>query len=297
MNDSAAGFGRFHPVVIFCYLTAILVFTMFTTHPVILALSFCGGLLFCASLSKPRAFVRDLGFYLPLFVLIALCNPLFSHNGITPLFFLNGNPVTKEAILYGVDLAVMMLAVLFWCKGFSILMTSDKVLYLFGRILPKASLVLSMALRFLPLFVRKWREMKAAQIVMGYYSEKGVVAKLTGSLRVFSALVGWALENAVDTGASMRARGYGCAGRTQFALFRWTAGDRCLLGAAGVFTAGAIISFACGLWRFSFYPRITPLIQTSWAVGSYVLFGMFVGLPTLMEFAEALRWHYLRSKI
>lgn len=297
MNDSTVGFGRFHPVVVFCYLTAILVFTMFTTHPVILALSFCGGLLFCASLSTPRMFMRDLGFYFPLFVLVALCNPLFSHNGVTPLFFLNGNPVTKEAILYGVNLAVMMLAVLFWCKGFAVLMTSDKVLFLFGRILPKASLVLSMALRFLPLFVRKWREIKATQSALGYYSEKGVVAKLTSSLRVFSALVGWALENAVDTGASMRARGYGCFGRTQFALFRWTPGDWCLLCTAGIFTAGAIAALACGLWSFSFYPRITPLVQTPLAMGSYGLFGIFVGLPTLMEFAEALRWHYLRSKI
>lgn len=82
----------------------------------------------------------NIGFYVPLFLMVAVTNPLFSHNGVTPLFFLNGNPVTLEAFIYGIAIAVMVIAIIMWCKCCSEVMTSDKLLYLFGRVIPKLSL-------------------------------------------------------------------------------------------------------------------------------------------------------------
>lgn len=89
-----------------------------------------------------------------MFLLVAVTNPLFSHNGVTPLFYLNGNPVTLEAFVYGAAIAVMVVGVMLWCRCYSAVMTSDKFLYLFGRAIPKLALVLSMALRFIPMFKR-----------------------------------------------------------------------------------------------------------------------------------------------
>lgn len=95
--------------------------------------------------------------------MIAVINPLFSHNGVTPLFFLNGNPVTLEAVLYGLDIAVMLVAVLYWFKGYNHVMTSDKFLFLFGRAIPRLALVLSTALRFVPLLKVQIRRVSRAQ--------------------------------------------------------------------------------------------------------------------------------------
>ena len=38
-------------------------------------------------------------------------------------------------------------------------------------------------------------------------------------LKIFSAMISWALENAIDTADSMKARGYGLPGRTAFSIF------------------------------------------------------------------------------
>ena len=57
-----------------------------------------------------------------------------------------------------------------------------KILFL---VLTIVVLVLSVSIRFIPVMKRKWRQIKNAQIALGYYSEKGLVAKLTSSLRVF----------------------------------------------------------------------------------------------------------------
>jgi len=98
MNESNGAFARLHPITAFAYFLSVLLITMFSVNPVMVAISLAGGILFSASLSAPRAFFRDLLFSLPLYLLLSLTNPLFSHNGVTPLFFLNGNPVTLEAM-------------------------------------------------------------------------------------------------------------------------------------------------------------------------------------------------------
>ena len=294
-TDNAA-FGGFHPLSAFVYLLSVAILTMFSTNPVVLAISLVGSAAFCALISKPREILSDIGFYIPLFVLISLTNPLFSHNGVTPLFFLNGNPVTLEAILYGIDIAAAAVAALLWFRCFSKIMTSDKILWLFGKTLPKTALVLSMALRFIPLFKRKWREIKSAQTAMGYYSERGMVAKITGNMRIFSALVTWILENAVGTGASMRARGYGLRGRSHFSIFRFRAGDLVLLLSAAGLTGGFIAGTVLGVYKFSFYPAVTALDFSPTALIFYGIFAVTALLPASVEIFHRLRWNFLVSR-
>lgn len=83
---------------------------------------------------------------------MSLANPLFIHNGETVLFFMNDNPITLEAIIYGGVSSLMIVGVLLWCRCYGAILTTDKFLYLFGRLIPKLGLILSMAFRFIPLF-------------------------------------------------------------------------------------------------------------------------------------------------
>lgn len=92
-------------------------------------------------------------YMLPLLLFTALLNPLFNHRGATVLFQLpNGSSITLEAVAYGGAAAGMLLAVVVWFRCFGAVITSDKFLYLFGRISPSLSLLLSMAFRFVPRF-------------------------------------------------------------------------------------------------------------------------------------------------
>ena len=138
-------FASYHPAVLMLYFIAVLLIAMFTQNPVLLALALLGGVSFCTLLERPKDFLHNMAFYIPLFLMIAITNPLFSHNGVTPLFFLNGNPVTLEAVLYGLDIAAMLVAVMYWFKCYNHIMTSEKILFLFGKVIPKLSLLLSTA--------------------------------------------------------------------------------------------------------------------------------------------------------
>lgn len=290
-------FSTYHPAVLLFYFLNVIVIAMFTAHPVLLALVLLGGVLFCGLLETRRQFFNNLSFYIPLFLLLAVTNPLFSHNGSTPLFFLNGNAVTLEAVLYGINIAAVLVGVLYWCKCYSVIMTSDKFTYLFGKAIPKLSLVLSMALRFIPLFKTQIKRVSATQKAMGLYTGKGIVDKLRGSLRVFSVMVTWSLENAVETGDAMKARGYGLHGRSRFSLFRFTARDAVLLGSTLVLTSVVLVGMALGFVQFQFYPKMSSIDISTLALSTYIAFGVLCMLPFIIEIKENVKWKYFVSRI
>src|SRR5699024_7812891 len=134
-------FSNQHPFVLLVYYIAVLSITIFMMNPFVLCMSLFGSLLFYLMLTSVRKVWQEVRFYLFVFLLIALTNPLFVHKGETILFFLNDNPVTYEAIIYGIFISMMLIAVIFWSKAYSLLMTSDKFVYLFGKPIPKLSLV------------------------------------------------------------------------------------------------------------------------------------------------------------
>ncbi|MCI8496900.1 MAG: energy-coupling factor transporter transmembrane protein EcfT [Clostridiales bacterium] len=290
-------FSKLHPMVLLCYFVSILAIAMFSGNPVMELTSLIGGTLFCLTLTPRREKRSDLMFYLPLFLLITITNPLFSHNGKTPLFFMNGNAVTLEAFVYGAAVAVMLISVLLWCKSYSYVMTSDKFIYLFGRIIPQLSLVVSMALRYVPMLKRQARKVSRAQKAMGLYTSDSLFDRIRASMRVASVLIGWSLEHAVETGKSMKARGYGLKGRTHYSDYRFCPGDAVMLCVTVLLASGTAAGMAAGYTDFYYYPGISELNLSPVSVLIYAGFAVLSLLPFFMEVEENIRWNCYRSKI
>ena len=146
-------FSGYHPTINFLYYALVLLFSMCLMHPVYLAISLTGALAYDIYLKGRKAVRFAVMGLLPMAAVAALVNPAFNHEGQTILTYLpGGNPLTLESMLYGVAAAVMLASVVLWFSSYNEVMTSDKFVYLFGRVIPALSLVLSMALRFIPKF-------------------------------------------------------------------------------------------------------------------------------------------------
>ena len=78
---------------------------------------------------------------------VALLNPLISHNGVTPLLFFRGNPITLEALCYGAVLGGLLSSLLLWGSIYSHLVDGEKILWLLGAVRPQAALLLPAAMR------------------------------------------------------------------------------------------------------------------------------------------------------
>lgn len=290
------GLSDANPISVFLWLMTAAGIVMFCFNPLLLSLSLAGAL-FYFYMRNPDAGLKAILPYLGLALASALLNPLFSHNGATVLFVLNHNPITLEAFYYGFALGAMLVAVLSWFRSFQQIMTSDKLLYIFGSALPKLTLILSIALRYIPLLREQSKRVRDAQKAMGLFREENAVDRLRGELRIFSVLVSWALENGVITADSMSARGYGVGRRTRFALFRFRARDAALCIACLLLGGTTIAGVATGALDFWFYPRFSMGELRPLSCLSYFSYGLLALFPGLLEVEEHIRWNTLKSKI
>ena len=291
-------FSTYHPVVNFLFFAEVLGFSMFLLHPLCLVISLLCAAGYALCLNGKKALGFCLKGILPMMVFTAILNPMFSHEGITILTWLpSGNPLTLESILYGLAAAGMLAAVVLWFSCFNSVITSDKFVYLFGRVIPALSLVLSMALRFVPRFKAQLRVVTRAQKCIGKDpSRGGLVHRVRCAGAILSVMVTWALENGIDTADSMKSRGYGLPGRTAFSIYRFDKRDRqaliVLLFLGVAVLAGAALE---GLtWRYF------PSVKWSTSPLSLCVLAAYAALcafPIILDRKEDRKWNALRSNI
>ena len=225
-------------------------------------------------------------------LLAALVNPAFNHAGMTILTYLpTGNPLTLESILYGLAAGCMLCAVLLWFVCYNRVLTSDKFVYLFGRVIPALSLVLSMTLRFVPRFKQQMDTVRQSQFCIGRDVNTGSVwQRAKKGVTIFSIMVTWALENAIETADSMKSRGYGLKGRTAFSIFRIEERDRYALlwlGFCGVYlTCGAM---AGGL-KWWYFPALTGVLAQPVTTSFYLVYLALCLTPVILDRREARMW-------
>ena len=151
-----------------------------------------------------------------LFFILAVINPLFHHRGDTVLFYMRGNAITLEAVWFGLYMSAMIMIMLLWCERLTEYMTMDKVTALLATAMPRTALVFCMILRFVPMYLRKYREFLEVQKLLGIMGDGSWIEKTAGYLRAFSAMITWALEHSMETADSMRSRYYGNGKRSNF---------------------------------------------------------------------------------
>lgn len=222
------GFAGCQPAIIFIYFLFLILTAMFVSHPLVTGIAFAGGMLYQVQLKGIAATLKNqVLLMLPVLLVVAMINPAFNHYGVTVLYQLKTGPVTLEAIAYGGILAFILWTSLVWFANFNRIMTAEHFVYLFGRLTPSLSLMLSMVLRFVPGFVRKLRVIREGQQCLGKDASqlRGLKA-CRAAADELSILVTWALENGIDTADSMRARGYGTGRRSAYRIFHFTVRDR-----------------------------------------------------------------------
>ncbi len=273
-----------HPLTIFVYTVAVTSCACSFSDPLTVASALIFGIA-AAALIGGRGFVPALTVALG----AALAVPLFVHRGETVLFFINNRPITLEALLCGIDSGALLGAVMLWFSAYNAVMDTERNFYIFSRFTPRFGLMLSMALRFAPLFAHTYREISLTQRAMGLYSSPALSDRIGARLCALSATVTNVFENSVTTAASMKARGYGKGKRTAYTFFRFKAADAALLciAAAGI-TVFVSFSRELGFW---FYPKMPHLRLLPIPRLAYL--GL-CAIPVIAEITEKIRWKYLR---
>lgn len=291
-------FAKYHPLINFIYFTAVIVFSMIFVHPICLVTSLLCSAIYSIILNGKKA-LKFIAMLLPLMLISALINPAFNHEGVTVIAYLpSENPLTLESILYGIVAASMVATVICWFSCFNKIMTSDKFIYLFGRIIPSLSLILSMTFRFVPKFKEQVQEVSNAQKSMGRDTSEGsVFARVKNSIRILSAVITWSLENAIDTSDSMKSRGYGLTGRTAYSNYVFDKRDVTALIYLAVMITYFLIGVLLGKINYRYFPSMRGTDMSFYSTSIFISYIMICIMPIIIEIWEELKWRKLKSKI
>ena len=252
-------FQRLHPAAGFLYFLTVIILLVTSMHPVFLLIGFGTGLFYLiVSLRLEKAgavsdSVLPLGktvralpaVCLPAAVFTLILRPLLWHRGVTVLFYVKGGGVTAETLAYGAASLLLFANMLLWMMLLQPCLSAEKILFLFGRTLPRLGVLLSMTLRFLPLLVKRYDTVRDGQTSLPHSVGKEL-----------SIVLAWSLEGAIETADSMEARGYGNRRRTCALTCPWKGTDTAVVLYTAVFGGITAAAFASGAADITFYPAI-----------------------------------------
>ena len=221
------GFERCHPAVNLIYFAAVVAAMITFQHPVFLAVSFLCAFAYSAKRNGWKAVAFNLCL-LPLIAAFALYYSSYTHFGMTVLQqnFV-GNNMTLESLVYGIVLGVCVAGVCIWFSCVYSVFTTDKVVYLFGKVSPRLSLFLAILLRMVPRIKKEAKRINMAQQGIGKGVNQGsFFARVHNGIRIFSMLITWTIDSLTIASESMRSRGSSLRGRKAFSIYRFDNRDR-----------------------------------------------------------------------
>ena len=277
-------FDSYHPMINFIYFTAAIFCTVKFQHPVFLGISYLAAFLYSAKLNGRKSVIFNFCL-IPAAAAYTAWYSYYNHFGVTNLRVnMIGNQITLESIVAGGVRGITTITVVMLFSCIFTIVSTDKIIYLFGRISPRLSLYLSVLLRFIPRVKQRARRIELSRRGIGKGCMQGnVLQKIRHTFGFTSILITWTMEDFVESAASMKCRGYSLRGRTAFSIYRFDNRDRGFVIA--MFSCLTVISAAVlfDQTRIIFSPeiimnRITPV--------SYVFYGtfaLFLLLPMILQ--------------
>ncbi len=283
-------FSRFHPSVIFTFYLAVIIISIVYINPVYLIISFAGATVYYIMLKGKKGWALIYKCALPIIVIAALFNMIFTRYGSTILFRIGSVNFTFETFIYGLCCGMMMAEVIIWFACYNYVFTSDKLEALFGRIFPNLTLLFSMTLRFIPLMQKYSNEIKEAQIGAG-----NEIKGTKNTIKRFSALISVGLEKSIETADSMKQRGYENKNKKYFSRYPFRFSDALLL--AVIVMLFIVLAIMKGM-GFSNMEYTTNIMLINENHIQELVFLILIFMSIFIDAGwEVAMWHKLKSTI
>ncbi|EEN02319.1 Cobalt transport protein [Bacillus thuringiensis IBL 4222] len=225
------------------------------------------------------------------FFVVILFNSLLTHRGRTTLFWLGDSRIKLEAIMFGIVMGLLLVAVMFTFASYNDIISSHKFLYLFSRISPKVALLTMITVRFVPLFIRRLKKITLVQKTKGVQVDSGsIIERVKNGMQLLQVLLICSLEDALQTADSMQARGFGVTKRTTYIRYRMERRDWYTLNYLIILFIAAIVCSNYSGGKLIIYPKVESILFQQYDGMMFVVFTMFISLPIIMEGREWIWW-------
>ena len=292
------GFEKCHPAVNFFYFTTVIAGMIVFQHPIFLLISFTCAFIYSIKRNGWKALAFNI-VLIPLVVVYAFYYSSYNHFGVTVLQQNSiGNNITLESLVYGLVLGFVIAGVLIWFSCVYSVFTTDKVIYLFGKVSPRLSLFLAIILRMVPRIKKEAKKINTAQRGIGRGANQGnIFRRLRNSIRILSMLITWTIDSLTMVSESMRSRGSSLRGRKAFSIYRFDNRDRAYV--IGNFACLTVVLMAVMLKQTDilYDPRIIMTPITSMSYLFYIGYAVFCLMPLGLELWTEYRFWKARKAL
>lgn len=291
------GFEACHPAVNLIYFAAVLTGMIGFKHPIYLGISFLCAFAYSVKRNRWRAVIFNL-ILIPLAVLFAFYYSSYHHFGMTELGVnFVGNRLTLESMVYGLVVGFVIIGVMVWFSCVYSVFTTDKVVYLFGKVSPRLSLVLAVLLRMVPRLKQEARRINTARQGIGRGAKQGnFFRRVVNCVCIFSMLISWTIGALATASDSMRSRGSVLRGRTAFSIYRFDNRDRAyVIGMFACLTV-TLMGYMLRQTRMIYDPRLMWTPITALSYGFYTLYAVFCLMPMGLELWTEWRFRKARER-
>lgn len=319
-----------HPAVYLLYYFIMVLFAFIFSDPYFV-LTFLILILILIALQGVSSELKNImKLFIPLSILIMILNPLLNRTGAHKIYLWQNFFITYEAIAYGILMSLALLIVILVFSSYNRSVSYQEMLYIFSKKLPIISMIIVMALRFIPLInsraieVQKLNNLKNNGVEFDNEDSDGsnemdldefnsnintdydsrFIDRLKSNKRIAAIIkeaktlgkimgitVSWSLEESMFTAKSMKARGYNATERTSYLSYRYGSADYAFLAIIIVTVSIIIVGLFHGVGMINIYPSIDFSFSNLPFNIYYLAFIVFL-LPLIyLELKERLLWH------
>lgn len=272
------GFDAYHPLINLIYFVSVICLLLISNHPVFVITIVLSGAIYLVWLKKKRAVIFEI-LMLALAVFFALFYSGYNHFGVTVIAHNKiGNAITLEAVIYGMILGLKLAGFFIWFAVINEVFTTDKVIYLLGKVSAGLALFVSISLRNIPRIRERYRQVKKARYGIG---KRNIFKNIW-------IVIGYSIEKIMDVSASMKSRGIKLKRRKSYSIYRFETRDRCVVFVMVFYITVFFCAYYLNQLNILYNPKI---IMRDFTVGTYIIAGlylMFGLMPMTLEIRNTL---------
>ena len=294
---------NFHTGVMLVYLLTMIIFASVYSHPLFLAGQLISLICLALCLEETKSLFKTVRWMLPMMLIIIFINAMVNKSGDTILWIGPSLPlfgrmeISLEAILYGLNMSLRLLVIIWEFMLLVILIDPDRSLTIFSKVLEKSAITVSLATRSIPILSKRLKEIKDVQTVRGVnFNDGSRIKRIKNTFPLIKVLLLSILEDTFKNAEAMYARGYGVGKRSYYTREKIRYRDYILLISVIVLWIIGIFFMIKGWSDFVFYPHLQSLVWGKSAMVLYLIMMFLVYLPAILSWGCA-NWQFLQRKI
>lgn len=306
MNLARTSFSRLHPLATVVLFGCEVALAAFSFQPLCALIAFLGAQLCTIQLFDTKHAVKQLVWYAPIIILMAIINPFFSASGSTVLYSFGHTQLYAESLVYGTTSGLVLVSALSWLECLFVVVSPLELLQRSSVRFPGLQLVLSLSVQLMPQLLsdltvaQQIQSANTAAQTCDSATQMPRQSRFPGQHRFLSArkaivqrastinaVCMSALEKSISTFQSIVSRGWGMTVRRS----RWNtqvldAYDTLALLSFALLGVVAATSLYMLVQAWQFYPTMPAFQLSFWYMGLV----LFAALPVVFVRLDTVLW-------